>query len=250
MSSTNRGAEREEEDQYFSRYPCALGICEALKSYGIEAPEKILEPSAGTGAFVSAAAEVWHPETIIYNDINTDLMQTDHLLWAGKHAHFVVAQQSDFLLMPARGDCDLVVGNPPYSEAEKHIRKALTMIHDDGVVAFLLRVNFLAGIVRTAGLWAEHPHEFMGVLDKRPQFVDGYRINNTGKRVKKGTDSCEYAVFVWRKERPEYEPVTRWIQWSKYLKRFKNTVARIEVTAKVDTAPKLVAGSKLEGADT
>jgi len=244
MSSTGRGTEREEDEQYFTRYPVALGICEALHGYGIAAAGKILEPSAGTGAFVSAAAEVWRPETIVYNDINTDLMLRDHLLRAGSHAQFTIAQQSDFLLMPSTGDYDLVVGNPPYSEAEKHIRKALTMIHEDGFVAFLLRVNFLAGIERTAGLWAEHPHEFMGVLDKRPKFVDGYRINKKGKRVKKGTDSCEYAVFVWRKERPEYEPVTRWIQWSKYEKRFKNTVARIEVTAKVDTPPKLVAGSR------
>ncbi len=244
MSSTNRGGEREEEDKYFTRYPVALGICEALKGYGIEAPRKILEPSAGTGAFVSCAAEVWRPETLIYNDIDTSLMLTEHLLRAGQHAHFIVAQESDFLLMPEAGDYDLVIGNPPYSEAEKHVRKALTMIREDGVVAFLLRVNFLAGIERTAGLWAEHPHEFMGVLDKRPKFVDGWRINKHNKKVKKGTDSCEYAVFVWRKERPEYEPVTRWIQWSKYEKRFKNAVARIEVTAKVDTPPKLVAGSR------
>ena len=244
MSSTNRGAEREEEDRYFTRYPVALGICEALNGYGIAAAGKILEPSAGAGAFVSAAAEVWQPTTLVWNDINTKLILPEHEERARGFTENLVSLESDFLLMPATGDYDLVVGNPPYSEAEKHVRKALTMIHEDGIVAFLLRVNFLAGIERTAGLWAEHPHEFMGVLDKRPKFVDGYRINKHNKKVKKGTDSCEYAVFVWRKERPEYEPVTRWIQWSKYEKRFKNTVARIEVTAKVDTPPKLVAGSR------
>jgi hypothetical protein len=34
---------------------------------------------------------------------------------------------------------------------------------------------------------------------------------------------------VWRKERPEFEPVIRWLQWSKYLDRFANKVARIDV---------------------
>ena len=49
--------------------------------------------------------------------------------------------------------------------------------------------------------------------------------------MKKGTDSNEYAMFVFRKERPEFEPVVRWIQWSKYLTRFKNKVERIEKEA-------------------
>jgi len=257
MSSTGRGSEREEEDQYFTRYPVALGICEALKGYGFEAPRRILEPSAGTGAFVSAAAEVWQPDTLLWNDINTSLILPEHLSRAsGLGGGRLISLESDFLLMPSQADCDLVIGNPPYSDAEAHVRKAITMIHDEGAVAFLLRVNFLAGIARTAGLWAEHPPDFVCPLDKRPQFVDGYRINKKGKKVKKGTDSCEYAVFIWRKERPECEPAIRWIQWSKYLKKLENKVARVEVTPKVagkpkvDKAKKLVAGSAIEGAVT
>jgi hypothetical protein len=240
VSSTGRGSEREPEDRYFTRYPLALAICERLRDDGvITNPDVMMEPSAGAGAFVSAMAEVWSPRLLYRNDLDASLILPEHELRAigalGDNGR-LISLESDFGSIPPDGSSvapvNAMIGNCPYSLAEEHVRKGISLLAPAGALVFLLPVNFLAGIKRVGGLYQEHPHEYMYVLDKRPQFVDGYRINNKGKRVKKGTDSNEYAAFVWRKERPEFEPVVRWLQWSKYLERFANKVARIEKTQK------------------
>lgn len=231
MSSTGRGSEREEDEKYFTRYPLALAICERLKADGvITAPDVMMEPSAGAGAFVSAMAEVWAPDVLYANDIDTSLLLEEHVVRAQRTSR-VVTSESDFGALAGTLPVDGLIGNPPFSLAEQHIRIGLEMLTDGGALAFLLRVNFLAGIERCAGLWTEHPPEYVYLLDKRPSFKEGYRINKKGKRVKVTTDSAEYAVLVFRKGRPEFEPVVRWIQWSKYLARFRNKVERIEVAA-------------------
>jgi len=250
MSSTGRGSEREPEDQYFTRYPLALAICEKLKADGvITSPSVMMEPSAGAGAFVSAMAQTWEPRTLYANDMDCTLMLPEH--WERARLRIEAAHPGrtlpDGRLIALEGDfSDLetstvpgiqaVVGNPPYKHAEAHIRLAISLLAPGGAVAFLLPVNFLSGIKRVGSLYQLHPPEYVYVLDKRPQFMEGYRINKHGKCVKKGTDSNEYGMFVWRKERPEFEPVIRWLQWSKYLLRFKNKVERIEIvgTQEVD----------------
>ena len=244
MSSTGRGSEREENDVYLTRYPLALAICEKLKADGvIVAPSVMMEPSAGGGSFVSAMAEVWAPRTLYCNDLNSGLILPEHEDRArfcierahlGRHESHgkLISLEGDFLQIEQRNvpGIQAIVGNPPFTFAEQHVRHAISLLAPGGALAFLLPVNFLSGIKRVGGLYREHPPEYVYVIDKRPQFVDGYRINKHGKRVKKGTDSNEYGVFVWRKERPEFEPVIRWLQWSKYLQRFKNKVERIEIT--------------------
>lgn len=244
MSATNRGSEREEGDQYFSKYPVALAICERLKSDGIVTdPSVMMEPSAGAGAFVSAMAETWAPRTLFRCDMYDSLILPEH----EERARFCIEQahpgrnHSDGRLISLEGDflavekrnvqgIQAMIGNPPYLEAEAHVRHALSLLEPDGVLAFLLRINFLASIKRTAGLWEDHPPEYVYVLDQRPSFKTGYRIDKkTGKKVKVTTDACEYAVFVWRKKPPEYDPAIRWLQWSGYLDRFENKVARIEI---------------------
>lgn len=251
MSSTGRGSEREPEDQYFTRYPLALAICEKLREDGVvSSPNTILEPSAGAGSFVSAAAEVWKPRRMCWNDLDTGLILQEHHQRACENSDEMIRLNQDFLtLHGGHGHFDLAVGNPPYKHSEAHVRHAISLLAPGGVLAFLLPVNFLAGIKRVGALYQGHPPEYVYVLDKRPQFVDGYRINKHGKRVKKGTDSNEYGVFVWRKERPEFEPVVRWLQWSKYLQRFKNVVARVEVQGEqnVDIDDDDVAGSAATG---
>lgn len=225
MSSTNRGAEREEDDQYFTRYPTALGICRQLAADGVTG-NRILEPSAGKGSFVATAAEVWRPDTLVWNDLTPELLLPEHRTRAENNAKVLTGLSADFLLLQSAhtGLFDIVIGNPPYSDAEAHVRQGLNFLTEDGALAFLLRLNFLGGIDRGDTLWRDCPPEFVYALDKRPNFVDGYRINKEGKRVKKGTDSCEYGIFVWRKQRPAYEPVLRFLRWSPLLKQYQNKV--------------------------
>lgn len=78
---------------------------------------------------------------------------------------------------------DLVITNPPYSLAMEFVERALREIAPSGEVAMLLRLCWLAGQKRAA-FHREHPGDVY-VLPKRPSF--------TGK----GTDSADYAWFVW-----------------------------------------------------
>jgi hypothetical protein len=81
---------------------------------------------------------------------------------------------------------DLIIGNPPYSLAEEHVRLCLGLLADGGQLVFLLRLAFLESAKREA-LWREHPPERVDVLTRRPSFT------HNGK-----TDSAAYAVFRWR----------------------------------------------------
>ena len=77
-----------------------------------------------------------------------------------------------------------VVGNPPFNEAEAHVRMALDTAQVG--VAFLLRLAFLEGAKRRA-FWTQHPAASVHVLVSRPSFTGG------------ATDSAAYGFFVWRR---------------------------------------------------
>lgn len=80
-----------------------------------------------------------------------------------------------------RDYADLIVTNPPFSVALEFLEKSL---EEARTVAYLLRLNFL-GSQKRKKFWQENPPTHIFVLSKRPSF--------TGK----GTDSTEYAWFVW-----------------------------------------------------
>ena len=96
----------------------------------------------------------------------------------------VCSRVADFLeYIPERHEIpEWIVGNPPYREAEAHIRHALGLARN---VAFLLRLGFLESS-RRLPFWAEHPPSEVYVLAQRPSFTKG------------ATDSTAYGWFVWR----------------------------------------------------
>jgi len=86
----------------------------------------------------------------------------------------------DYLATPMRAD--VAFTNPPFSLALPFLVKML--VECDTVIA-LLRINFLGSQQRKT-FWQAHPPSHLFPLAKRPSF--------TGK----GTDSTEYAWFVWQ----------------------------------------------------
>lgn len=227
MSATNRGAEREELDGYWTPFPCALAICERLLADKIVLPySSILEPSVGKGAFAAAIRQVGAPETVVGVDLRRqptlDTVALDEFV------------EEDFLSYEPTEYFDAVIGNPPYTDAEQHVCHALKMLDPEtGALAFLLRLNFLEGKDRTAGLWREHPPSAIYVLNRRPSFkktkkpkidkATGEIMLNkrTGKpiMVSSSNDACAYGVITWvapkRRNRvlPTPEPVIRWLEW-------------------------------------
>lgn len=239
MSATNRGTVREDLDAYFSPLDVTRAIMRRLLDDGLVTKgwqsggpgSSVLEPSVGKGAFVQAAIDLLDPDVIDVVDLKirpeikeldiNNEFETDFLSFQPTHT--------------SQG-YSLILGNPPYSEAEQHIRHAMPMLASNGRLAFLLRLNFLEGKQRHKGFWKELPPEFVYVLDKRPSFTTRLRpkINKktgeivlrkkTGEpiMVKTQHDSIAYGVFVWRAQpiaqissaaiNPQ-EPIIRFLQW-------------------------------------
>lgn len=81
---------------------------------------------------------------------------------------------------------DVLITNPPYSLAQEFVEHAWEIASPGAKLILLLRVNFFGGQKRSKWLKNFMPIE-CHVTPRRPKF--------TGK----GTDSTEYARFVWQK---------------------------------------------------
>ena len=188
VSSTNRGAGRVTLDAYYT--PDAVArACVATIAADVRGAT-VLEPHAGGGAFVRALLEAG--ADTVASDINPEAPAlVDELGTYGLHARDFIADGETW------PDVGWVAGNPPFNEAEAHVRRALDL--STVGVAFLLRLAFLESAKR-ADFWREHPPAEVHVFTNRPSFTCG------------GTDSAAYAWFVWRAGW-DREPVLRWLDW-------------------------------------
>lgn len=149
----------------------------------------VLEPSCGGGAFLRAL-EAHDIEPVLGIDIDPAAVsgQLDDFLAARLPINYYSA----------------VIGNPPYSLAVDFVRKSLELVEDrsassdGGIVAFLLRLGFLASKGRAA-LFREHPPSDVFILSERPSFTAD------GK-----TDRYDYCFVVWTKGNKQPTQM-RWI---------------------------------------
>lgn len=164
------------------RYYTPLAVAESLTPHvpvPAGGPFTLLEPSVGAGAWLLAGRKAWGDRM---RASAIDLDPTADGLRLVDETRSSVGSFLDQCPRDADGPpFDVVLGNPPYRDAEAHVRHALRF---GTVVAFLLRLAFLEGQGRRA-LWNEHPAAKVVVLPKRPSFTGG------------GTDSAAYALFVW-----------------------------------------------------
>lgn len=171
---------RKHLDQYYTPQK----VADALVAHYLTRfpkPDFVIEPSVGKGAWSRAINEQAQPKHILGIDLE------DH----SEGSLFCDNQflNRDFLQYDpiATGlPVDLVIGNPPYSEALAHAEHALSLVQNGGRVAFLLRLAFMETAAR-APFWAANKPRLVTVLAQRPSF--------TGK----GTDSAAYGFFVWEK---------------------------------------------------
>lgn len=143
--------------------------------------DEVLEPHAGGGAFVDALLQ--RTPTVVGADINPTLS------W----------YTQDFLTLEPTTRFDWVVGNPPFTDFEKHVAMALTIAPR---VAFLLRLTTLASAARIP-LWKQWPLRRLTVLAERPSFTSDGR-----------SDSCDYGWFLfdwaWKGRTAEVVPAWSW----------------------------------------
>lgn len=181
MSSTNRGKQREDHDKYYTPdWVVDEGIKivqRLLRFYGHD-ELNMLEPCCGGGAIVSMLKQTWPNAHIEYFDISPD--------------EDFPCEEQDFLDYCSSLYPVVTMSNPPFKIAQSIIEHAIEQSADGGLVVMLLRINFFGGQARSAWLEDNMPIE-CHVTPRRPKFVG------------KGTDSTEYAWFVWRRgDHPEY----------------------------------------------
>lgn len=139
---------------------------------------KILEPCAGDGNLVKFIKEK-EPNTYIWAN-EFDIAHKLQLEQSGADEY----SYNDFFTINSQPCCyDVVITNPPFSLAQQIIEKVLDEWKPDRTI-MLLRLNFLASQKRKE-FWQKHLPSRIYVLSKRPSF--------TGK----GTDSQDYAWFIW-----------------------------------------------------
>jgi hypothetical protein len=198
---------RRDFDAYDTPAPLATAIVKRIldRAAGRWAsyPPNVLEPTAGGGVFVRAVRAEWPGAKIAAVDL--DPARIDGLVSAGADN----AIHADILDVPiaAIGQAGLIIGNPPYTVAEKiltHLLMGARPANDvhPVVVAMLLPVGFLASKERhtPADVIKRHPQEgifhlfplrYLAPIAGRPSFTDN------GK-----TDRMEYAVFGWGEALP------------------------------------------------
>lgn len=167
MSATNRGAARRPGDFYATPAWVTRAILPHLPAFAT-----VLDPCAGEGAILREVGGGF--------GIERDFERVHRC-----HAQDIPCTHGDALASEAVwGRFSVCVMNPPFSQAEAFVRRALAEAAPQrATVAALLRLAFLEGIAR-APLHREHPADVY-VLPRRPSFTGG------------GTDATAYAWFVW-----------------------------------------------------
>lgn len=172
---------RAEFDHYPTDESTVLSCLDELSGY-MPDPKYILDAGAGSGVWGRVAREIWPCSGIIGVEVRPSTVIPGYDGWIN----------ADFLdenaIRPFGKPGSLVMGNPPYCQAEEFVRRGLGLSQPGGRVAFLLRLGFLEGQARGNGLFREHPPAYVWICSRRPSFT------GDGK-----TDATAYAFFVWEK---------------------------------------------------
>lgn len=209
---------RRADDAYFTPVDLAFAICSKLflwiddepSGAGPEGVQVVMDPHAGGGAFLRVAPEVFPWAEIVGSDINPRSEEIAQADWLDDYAEVSLAMENYATEHPT-----LIVGNPPYNEAQKHIEAALDRLRraygGPHYVAFLLRIGFLGGLSRARGFWQQNPPIWVWSVAPRPSFTED------GK-----TDGSEYAVIVWKVDQGKVVRRSTqfdWLMWDRPSRR-------------------------------
>ncbi len=105
--------------------------------------QTVLEPSAGKGDLIAAVQAKNDSNKYSYNhhSIDIDAVEIDPNLRALLKGNEIRVVHDNFLTMHTSKHYDLIVMNPPFSEGDKHLLKALEMQQNGGRVVCLLNAE-------------------------------------------------------------------------------------------------------------
>ena len=145
-----------------------------------------MEPAVGEGAIVKSL-NLYSGGTI--TEWATIDIRTIARLEIGRSDIPLTHHHGDYLRTLLKGsNFSLVITNPPFSLAERFIRKARWECPNAELV-FLLRLGFLASEERAA-LWNDVGEPDVWVLPNRPSYV-------SKKPGRLDTDKYDYGWFIW-----------------------------------------------------
>lgn len=178
MSSTNRSNARNSHKEDY--YVTPIHVVEEFIDAFIQVEEipksvEILDPTAGG----DLTTPMSYP-TALKNKGFTNIITHDFRPDSPADLH------GDYFDLRCNNLFDIIITNPPFNLAIEITEKALTDVRDGGLVIMLLRLNFFGSKGRKY---------FFDKMMPKFCFVHHKRISFTGG----GTDSVEYAHFVWQR---------------------------------------------------
>jgi len=195
MSATNRGSERQPQDDYQT----PSWVVETLfRNYSFGVKDVFLEPCGGKGnVLLTVMQQMPTLHHYINIDINNKFLDECEKRIPPSFSGRYTPRNDNFLFFGSESwdinlhsiaPPDLIITNPPYSlmNQGEFLLIALKLLAEGGECAFLLRVNWLATQGRY-DLMQELPFKKMLILSKRPSF--------TGK----GNDATEYAWMIFQR---------------------------------------------------
>lgn len=162
-------------DAYYTPDAVALR-CVRWLSLRIPTPRRIVEPSVGGGSWVRAVRQVWPAALVDAYDVNP---AAPGLALADR------AEVADWLTVRPQG-WDLVLGNPPYDLADRHITHS---VRAGSGVALLLRETITGGVARWRDLWSRCPPAWIGKLPER--------VTWEGASSHDSPDTVGHVLMVW-----------------------------------------------------
>lgn len=177
-------------------YPTPLTLAQSALSLlpdGYE-PRAILDAGCGDGVWGQAARQKWGDTPHL---VGTDIRDV------GTLPGYNLVYQYDFLnALSWQNLFPLVMGNPPFSQAEEFVRHAHELAARGGYVLMLLRLAMLEGQKRGADFWPHYKPVHVAVLSRRPSFTGDSK-----------TDRTAYGVFLWHVGSTEHETTLSWLDW-------------------------------------
>ena len=195
MSSTNRTKDEKaaDPDYYATDLQAIRDFINAARSDDgtistglVDTNVKVLDPCAGGSEGAICSIPMSYPQVLsefgfASSDIDTIDIRQDSL----------ATIKGDYLKMDCRGKYDLIISNPPFQLAVQFVEHSLDIVKPNGHVIFLQRLNFLGSQARKPFFQKNMPEAV---------FVHSKRIRFTQPSGKSGTDSIEYAHYVWVKD--------------------------------------------------
>lgn len=181
ISSTNRGTKRRKSDYYVTpveEIEKFLNHIYKDDSHVTQAMNKnMLDPCAG--------GDKDHPMSYLTAFKNTNIGSFLETIDIRQDSRAYIKE--DYLNYNTEREYDIIISNPPFRDALDFIKKSLNDVRDEGYVIYLLRLNFF-GSQKRFKFWQKNMPLYTYVHHKRMSFTD-----------EGGTDSIEYAHFVWQK---------------------------------------------------